>query len=94
MKNLKSNLNIRVTLQRATGKASLNKDDIALENTLLQTRTQKEIGLPLKPDREEIVISWQTKIFSKREFLRYTNPDYQPKNILEQHYVKECLDLK
>ena len=32
--------------------------------------------------------------FLKREFLKFSNPDFKPTNILEENYKEECLKLK
>ena len=47
-----------------------------------------------KDDHEETIINWQTKIFSRSEFDKYTNSNFEPTSILEEHYKEECVKLK
>jgi len=47
-----------------------------------------------KSEAEEVIISWQTKIFSKTEYAKYSNPDFVTDNPLEKQYKEECLKLK
>lgn len=83
---------------------------------LKELETLKNRDKKQNADVEELVVNWQTKIFSKvgkisykkllspdylkkkflfkREYKRYTNPKFEPKSILEEHYVSECLKLK
>jgi hypothetical protein len=84
------NFKIKVTLQKATGKSYLSKEEVEKE---IKNRNEQPIGQQLH-EKEELTIKWQTKIFSKREFLKYTMPDFTPTNILEENYKEECLKLK
>lgn len=79
------NFRIKVSLEKATGQStSKNKNQL---NQLLKNQLNSE-------NREEVVINWQTKIFSKREYIKYSNPEYLPTTILGEHYKEECLKLK
>lgn len=66
------NPNKRVTLQRATGKSTLSKPDYeeTTNNKELETlrKQQQQLNKDAKKpqtDVEELVVNWQTKIYSK-----------------------------
>lgn len=73
-------------MKKATGK-SLNQNKSELANLF---NTQKND----KDNHEEVIINWQTKIFSKSEYVKYSGIDFEPTNVLEEHYKDECLKLK
>lgn len=55
----------RVTLQRATGKLSLSKSDYEEKALLKDLEIAKRNREKKSLDVEEVVVNWQTKIFSK-----------------------------
>ncbi|CAF0733853.1 unnamed protein product [Brachionus calyciflorus] len=86
------NFKIKVILQRATGKTPYAQNEAETKSSELAQIKSNIIDLHSK--REEVIVNWQTKIFSKREYLRYSNDNFEPKTILEDHYKEECLKLK
>jgi hypothetical protein len=76
----------RVALSKATGQANSRRNK---ELTKLYQHFSANSN-----DREEAVINWQTKIFSRAEFAKYTSPTFQPTTILDEHYREECAKLK
>ena len=61
-KNLKSKLN-RVTLLKSTGRTNYNKTNSKEEKGL--DTLYKNLNDVAKSETEEVIINWQTKIFSK-----------------------------
>ncbi|RNA44327.1 Meckel syndrome type 1 [Brachionus plicatilis] len=84
------NFKIKVTLQRATGKIP---NQIETEKLKELEKIRREF-VDLNSKKEEAIISWQAKIFSKREYIKYINQNFVPQTILEEHYQDECLKLK
>ncbi len=82
------NFKIRVVLSKATGRAGDSSRNYELASLL------KNVAEYESDSKEEVVINWQTKIFSKSEFLKYSSPSFEPGSILEENYKEECLKLK
>ncbi len=82
------NFKIRVILSKATGRTGDSSRNNELAE-LLKNAINSE-----GDDREEVVINWQTKIFSKSEFLKYSSSSFEATSILEENYKDECLKLK
>lgn len=84
--------NLRVTLSRATGGSLKDYYKDSLKD--LKQLTSGLLNDQNGNNHEEKTITWQTKIFSKREFLLYSSESFDPQNILEKNYKEDCLKLK
>ena len=82
------NFKIKVILSKATGRTGDSSRNYELAG-LLKNAAGSE-----SDSREEMVISWQSKIFSKSEFLKYSSASFDASSILEENYKEECLKLK
>jgi Meckel syndrome type 1 protein len=87
-----------VRLSKASGGSIISREEILKQKDILQSKRlnnlHQNLIKALEASEEEITISWQQKIFSKREYLKYTQDSFEPQTILDEHYKNECTKLK